>query len=144
MSFPARYRIVRRRVGTATVPPEQPNTEEYTYVASALDIGLSLLSTEYVKRAMTSVARTFDVNLPSQEQIFQGKPDQAIYDRVNGFIGILHQTMPMIVIDGQLSGSRIPAYHPRGEWSGVFNPLDQAVHLNQAVRFILKLFFSVD
>ncbi|KAK2763115.1 hypothetical protein FQN54_009750 [Arachnomyces sp. PD_36] len=133
MSFAGRYRIVRRTVGSATVPPEQPNTEEYTYVASALDIGLSLISTEPVKRAMASVARTFDSGLPSQERIFQGKPNQEIHDRVNVFIGILHQAMPIIVIDGNLSGSRIPAYHPRGEWSGVFNPSGQVVNINRTL-----------
>lgn len=72
---------------------------------------------------MTSVAQTFDMNLPVHEQIFRQAPYGAIYNRVNQFIALLQQQAPVIVLDGQLLGSKIPVYHPRGEWSGIFNML---------------------
>ncbi|KAK2763801.1 hypothetical protein FQN54_009419 [Arachnomyces sp. PD_36] len=133
MASPARYQIVKRTAGIGTVPPQEPNTHEYTYVASALDIALSMLSAARVKESMVLLARIFDQNLPAQERTFEGAPDMAITTRVNQFVGIVQGQAPLIVLDGHLAGSTVRAYHPRGEWSGTFIPRSQSVHINQQV-----------
>ncbi|PGH01797.1 hypothetical protein AJ80_08964 [Polytolypa hystricis UAMH7299] len=133
MALPTRYMIVQRSLGSASVPPQDANTEEYTYVASALDIAFALLSTEKVKATMVYVARFFDQTVTEVPRIFADASDAVVSARINSFIEALRGQMPLIVIDGRLTDQRIPAYHPRGIWSGNFNPSDQMIVLNKSL-----------
>ncbi|OJD10725.1 hypothetical protein AJ78_08343 [Emergomyces pasteurianus Ep9510] len=131
MSDQVRYRLAKRTQGSPEVPPQLPNTSEYTYVASALDIALSLLSTDQAKNAMVELVKLFDHNLSEFPRIFQGATDAVVKSHINAFVEILQQQTPLIVLDGELTDPRIPAYHPRGIWDGNFDVQLQAICLNQ-------------
>ncbi|PGH36276.1 hypothetical protein GX50_00961 [[Emmonsia] crescens] len=87
----ARYRLAKRTQGSPEVPPQQPNTYEYTYVASALDIALALLSTDLAKNAMVELAKVFDHNLTEFPRIFQGATEAQVKTRIDAFVEILQQ-----------------------------------------------------
>ncbi|KAK2757245.1 hypothetical protein FQN54_004759 [Arachnomyces sp. PD_36] len=131
MASIAKYNVVKRTAGSNTVPPEYPNTLEYTYVASALDTAIALLSTEAARAAMCQLAVAFDRQLKNSPKIFQGASLTEVRSRIDGYVQILQQNAPIIVIDGNLTDPRIQAFHPRGVWDTNFDITAQAVMLNR-------------
>ncbi|OJD10084.1 hypothetical protein ACJ73_09944 [Blastomyces percursus] len=49
---------------------------------------------------------------------------------VNSFLDAVWNIFPLVCIDETIPTLDCLGYHPRGEWSGVFNPREQAVNIN--------------
>ncbi|KAI9759521.1 MAG: hypothetical protein M4579_002280 [Chaenotheca gracillima] len=106
----------------------QPNTLEYTHVASAINIARAMLSTEIARRSMTTLARRWD-QMENNSRLFGGDRD-LIRSNVDAFVDAILSDFPFIVVDFELVNPDVLAYHPRGNWDGLFVPRDQAVVLN--------------
>ncbi|KAK2738227.1 hypothetical protein FQN55_000642 [Onygenales sp. PD_40] len=142
MSSTAGYRILRRRVAKPGDPQydpnqpnqpilsiENPNTQEYTYVASALSIAIAFINSPHAKQAMLNLARTFDAHLPTAEKVYSGRPLEDLRAQITQFGQILQTATPVILLDGTID-AEVSGFHPRGEWSGNFNPAAQAIYVN--------------
>jgi hypothetical protein len=106
---------------------------ECTYVVAALDLAIGLLSTEPVRRTMTTMVELFDTYLPTQERIFQQTSTENIFARVTQFVRILGDSGgPVMVIDPYLP-RRTEAQHRRAPWDGPFNVKLHSVQINQNV-----------
>jgi hypothetical protein len=132
----ANFAILRRHIN-GTVTEYQPNTSEFSYTSSAVNLTLQLMSTPQVKRAMALLA--IDVenqrtgNWPQWYSPFNNNLIAA--ERfVDSFLLLVMQRFPIVVIDERLTDPRMFGYHPRGEWNQQFDPRDQAIHINAQVR----------
>ncbi|EEQ84233.1 hypothetical protein RJZ56_005284 [Blastomyces dermatitidis] len=130
LSLP-RHRILKRARGSQRLVRQNCDTEQYIYVALALDITLGLLSSRTARAAMTRITRAFDENLPSHLQQFLGISDAGIANSIDRFVDIMYMQTPLIIIDGNMTDPANPACHHRDVWSGTFNPLKHEILLNK-------------
>ena len=134
------FLIVGRTPGTS--PPTHdntyaPNTNEYTFVASAIGIALRMMETSHAQAAMTDLALLFD-GTRRAGSLFQGsRPTAAMW--VSWFVGRVKAAYPKVVVDESMDSDTL-AEHTRMEWTGQleeFSPRDQFVALNANVRISL-------
>lgn len=130
------FTVTTRALDPRAPPPElPPNSPEYTYVVSAVNMALYMLETPLAKQHLVQLALSFDPTDRGQNH-FGGNQNLA-RQAVNDFLRMIRSQFPVIMIDHQLTNKDIPGYHPRGEWQGRlsnFNPRDQMIVLNKSVR----------
>jgi len=119
--------------------PNPPNTLEYTYVTSAINIALAILETEQGRQALTRIALNIDrgrrpgVGGPR----WHGPNANALARaQIDVFVQKLRDAFPLVVINHNMTDIDMLAYTPRGTWFGDladFNPREQAIQLNGSV-----------
>lgn len=94
----------------------EPNSEAYTCIESALDIGLKILEQGRSKEVLTDIALQFD-DSTSNSTRFGG--DKTTARRWTGwFVDQLRPQTPRKILDETLGHRDVMAYHPRGPWDG--------------------------
>ncbi|KAK2807256.1 hypothetical protein FQN50_005543 [Emmonsiellopsis sp. PD_5] len=78
---------------------------------------------------MLNLAHTFDAHLPATEKVYSGRPLGDLRAQIAQFGQILQTATPVILLDGTMD-AEVSGFHPRGEWSGNFNPAGQAIYVN--------------
>jgi hypothetical protein len=129
----ANYAILRR-TPEGHVLPEAINTNDYTYVASAISLAMDLMETTFVRNGMAQLALQFDTRHQEAAwyQRFYGN-GAAAQHRVNSFLAIVRAEFPWVVIDETMTNPDNLGVHPRGQWSTSFNSRAQMVTLNAGV-----------
>ena len=126
-----------RRLADGTFDQFEPNTSEYTFVASSISIALRMMTTSKVFKCLTDIAIQYDA---AQTDTWYEKLDYDEYrasELVAAFLAKVQAQFPVIAIDYQIINKDFLGYHPRGEWNhryGEFEPRSQAVFLNGPVR----------
>ncbi|KAK2811322.1 hypothetical protein FQN50_002198 [Emmonsiellopsis sp. PD_5] len=122
--------IVRRDLGGQLSEPST-DSDEYTFVATSIYLGLELLSTPHIRHCLALQALDYDKSLeqPGWYGALQEDVTLAL-DLVNSFLDAVWNIFPLLCIDETIPTLDCLGYHPRGEWSGVFNPRGQAVNIN--------------
>jgi len=123
----------------AGVTQLQPNTTEYTYVASAVSIALSILEHPVSRQCLRQLALDYDNDRGRTR--FRNDPVLA-RNFVDLFLAKIRANFPMIVINDTMINRGLLGYHPRGEWEGTyqsFNPRQQSVNVNGLVSFPVRV-----
>ena len=111
-----------------------PNSTEYTYIVSAINLAVELLSTSHGRHCMANLCIQLDDTV--QEQVWYPRLNgnsSIAQQRVDKFLEAIRTAFPIVCVDETISTPDILACHPRGEWIGDFNPRQQAVNLNASV-----------
>lgn len=108
-----------------------PNTPEFTYVSSCIQIFRRMLSTPTGRQHLTTLGSRFDQSQPTTW--YRGR--YTIDQMVSQFITHILGEFPIVWIDEQIVERQITGYHPRGSWDGSFDPHRQAVCLNASVSW---------
>ncbi|KAK2759805.1 hypothetical protein FQN54_002539 [Arachnomyces sp. PD_36] len=128
MSDIVKYTVVKKTAPNSSVPPVQPNTSEYTYVASAIKMAMAIVSSNRAKVAMLDIALRMNENL--ETPIYKGNPQAQARQSVSQFLDHLKVGFPVVVIDQTLTNPDTVAYHARGEFTPPFRPETQGIWLN--------------
>ena len=135
MAAISRFTIASRRGDGSDLQAYSPNSVEYTYVASAVNIGLAVLEQDRSKAMVAYLALLFD-NLELQAATFGGDMEMA-RQRTDWFIAQLRANPPAIIVDDTLTNLDCLGYHHRGAWDGSDDEFPfrlQGIHLNGPVR----------
>src|SRR6266536_2006967 len=121
--------ILHRRLN-GTVTEHLPNSPEFTYTASAINLALELMSTQQVRRSMATLAidveNQRDDTWPRWYQSFNGSV--AVAERfVDSFLVIVKGLFPMVVIDERITNPNLLGFHPRGSWDNQFVARNQSI-----------------
>lgn len=112
-----------------------PNSTEYTFVVSAIGIGLKMMEHPQTQEVMTALALVFD-----QRQMLGtlfGGSQTAAAAWVSWFVGRVKQAFPVVFIHEGTTNPDILGFHQRIGWEGGladFVPRAQYVMLNAGVR----------
>jgi hypothetical protein len=132
----ANFAILTRHLTSSgplpTLTDHAPNSEEYTYISSAISLAIRVMGTPQCQNAMTELAMSFDA-LRMHSTLFQGNYNNA-RQTVRGFVDVIAARFPIVCIDQRLTGSAVLGYHQRAPWNGQFNPRNQWVFINSTVR----------
>lgn len=118
----------------------EPGTIEYTYVASAVNIALSILSMPHARQCLADLAIEFD---KTQREAWYPRLHGVIENPaslVDSFLTKVRDNTPMMVVDHTITHIDILAYHPRGQWDQEFIPRKQAVNLNARVFLLSHIY----
>lgn len=114
-----------------------PNSTEFTYVASAARIALSLMKDPTCVQCLTRMAVEYD-NARGGTRF--GNDQRLARSFVDLFLAKTEAHFPMIVVNDTMTDRALLAYHSRGEWDGSphdFNPRQQSVNVNGLVSLIM-------
>lgn len=135
MAGVANFSILARPLDPAAqMQDHAPNTIEYTFVASAINIALSILEHPAGRQHLTNLALAFD-SVNNHGRRFHADANLA-KQQVDFFLTAIKAKFPIVVIDHQMTNVNLLGTHPRGEWRGSpneFNPRDQMVMINGGV-----------
>ncbi|KAF2762203.1 hypothetical protein EJ05DRAFT_473121 [Pseudovirgaria hyperparasitica] len=112
-----KFSIEERKPGSFNHSHHGPNTEIYTYIASAINIGCAMMSHGDGRRALTKIALDSEANAPPGTSFFN-KDKAAASQYVDWFIDNLILKFPTVLVDGHIADVDIMGYHPRGTWHG--------------------------
>ncbi|KAK2759311.1 hypothetical protein FQN54_002789 [Arachnomyces sp. PD_36] len=107
------------------------NTSQYTFVANAAALAISVFQTEKAKEALTELALGLSQASPMRVP-FNGNPNLA-RQAVNLFVNKISQRFPAIVIDTTINNIQVLAFHVGRPWHGSLEQFDtrrQMVHVN--------------
>lgn len=133
--------VVLSRLSTGELRDNPPNSPEYTYVASAINIALSLLESEPGRSHLTELALTFDstpiypASINAGSNRFHGNHDLA-RSWVGVFLSKIRARFPPVILDHTMANLDMLGDHPRGHWEGSmdkFDPRTQMIYLNGPV-----------
>lgn len=129
--------VILRRLIDGAITSYEPNTPEFTYTVSAINLALDLMSTNQVRGTIARLA--IDVenqrtgNWPQWYQAFNNNVIAA--ERfVDTFLQIVRGLFPMVVVDERINNPNLFGYHPRGAWDNQFVARNQSIHINARVR----------
>ncbi|KKZ64474.1 hypothetical protein EMCG_09545 [[Emmonsia] crescens] len=124
-------KVGRRKINDPTLHTYEPDSDVYTYVASAFNLAFPMLTNSWSTEVFINIALLFDDNR-KESQLFQGNVNKARAN-VHWFMTTLQQRPPPIILDDNIIDIDCLAYHPRLEWDGEHGnfPFEmQGVHLN--------------
>lgn len=110
---------------------------EYTHVASAVQLALSILESPVGRERLTDLALVLDNSQLSKH--FRNDRSRAA-QTVSSFLSQIRAEFPIIVIDDDMTNMDALGFHPRGNWDGdlsSFSPRAQNIHLNGPVSLEL-------
>jgi hypothetical protein len=134
MSGIANFSILTRPLNSPKLEEHPPNSSEYTFVASTINIALSILEHPTGRQHLTQLALAFDSSGRGRNHF--GKKPNVARSWVDFFLTAIRSRFPVIIIDRQMINVNLLGTHPRGEWQGTldqFNPRDQMVMINASV-----------
>ena len=126
--------LILRRQGQ-NVQEIQPNSEEFIFLASAINRAISMMEHPTGRHHLTNLALTLDHRPPGSGRL-QGDHNTAA-GWVNTFLGRLRQAFPAVVIDNNMANLDLLGTHPRGAWDGNlndFNTRSQTICIHASVR----------
>ncbi len=134
MSSVAKFAIGAKLLNNPNLIEYQPNSVEYTYVASAVSIALALLNQEQSKRTLVDIASHFD-RQRLDSATFQADPAAAT-KWVDWFLENLRSQFPRVIVDDEIIDLDNLGLHPRRHWDGALEDFPfkrQGIHLNASV-----------
>jgi hypothetical protein len=117
-----------------------PNSTEYTFVASAIGIGLRMLEHPRAQQMMMALAMTFDER-QMRRSLFGGDAATAA-GWVSWFVRKVKQIFPVVYIHEGTTNADILGFHQRSAWEGGladFNPRAQFMMLNAGVSSTVSI-----
>ncbi|GMG11759.1 unnamed protein product [Aspergillus oryzae] len=104
-----------------------PNTPVYTYVASAINIALSILESPHGRHYLTQLALIIDHEMDENSH-FQGNKDIAKH-WVDVFLAKVRAQFPVVIVDFTMNNPNELGCHPRGGWMGHLKDFDPRSHM---------------
>ncbi|KAH8676525.1 hypothetical protein BGZ60DRAFT_259380 [Tricladium varicosporioides] len=107
------------------------NSEMYTYVASAINIALSILEHPSGREALVSLA--IDVDNHRDVGVRYRNDRNNARAHVNFFLTRMRSHFPLVVVNDTMTNLGMYGYHSRGSWTGPldsFNPRQQSINLS--------------
>lgn len=126
------FTILTRRDASYILEDNPANSEEYTYLASAINIALGMMEHPQARASMAELAASLDVQRGSGRHLFPGGQADA-KPLINHFLGKVRGNFPIVVIDYTMTNADCLATHPRGVWHGKlgdFDPRHQMILVN--------------
>ncbi|KAK2767732.1 hypothetical protein FQN54_003890 [Arachnomyces sp. PD_36] len=126
-----KFTIAHRRVNDPQLRPYEANTAEYTYIASAINLALAMLTKDSSKDMLVNIALIFD-NTSLDSNMFQGNKASA-EQWVKWFVNQLQHRFPPVIVDESITHLDCLGYHPRLPWDGKLQDFPfhtQGVHIN--------------
>jgi hypothetical protein len=138
MSGIGNFSILMRSANPAPLREYEPNTSEYTFIASAISIALAILEDDIGRQHLTELALAFDTSRDGSNHF--GNDRTVARSWVDFFLTTVRSRFPVVIKDHQISNANILGTHPRGNWEGTlaqFNPRNQMILINGGVRISL-------
>ncbi|PGG96536.1 hypothetical protein AJ79_09554 [Helicocarpus griseus UAMH5409] len=130
MSATTNLAIIRRH-GDYQFSEPPTTSADYSFVAASIYLSLELLHTPHVRQCLARQAVQYDQSLEQPGWYGRLQEDMTLsLNLVDSFLDAVSTTFPLVCIDETIPTIDWLADHPRGEWSGIFNPRAQAVCIN--------------
>ncbi|KAI1908504.1 hypothetical protein LOZ12_002862 [Ophidiomyces ophidiicola] len=126
-----KFTIAARRANSSILEPYEPDTAEYTYVASAINLALSMLANDRSRDLLVTIALMLDARA-LDPKIF-GEDKASAEQHVDWFLNQLQRRFPPVIIDDTITNLDCLGFHPRIPWDGKLEEFMfhmQGVHLN--------------